>query len=67
MNNTIITIDAMVTQKNIINKIVKGGIYYVLSLKKNHPTFYAYVEDFFEDKVNNDSITSTISDIDCNQ
>ena len=65
LKNTIITIDAMGTQKNIINKIVKGEGYYVLSLKKNHPTLYSDVEDFFEDKINIDSITSTITDIDC--
>ncbi len=49
----IITIDAIGTQKNIINKIVKGKGYYVLSLKKN-PTLYSDVEDFFEDKINYD-------------
>ena len=54
LRNSIITIDAIGTQKNIINKIVKGEGYYVLSLKKNHPTLYSDVEDFFEDKINYD-------------
>lgn len=65
LRNSIITIDAIGTQKNIINKIVKGEGYYVLSLKKNHPTLYSDVEDFFEDKTNCDLISSTSTDIDC--
>ena len=34
LRNSIITIDAIGTQRHIINKIVNGGGYYVLSLKK---------------------------------
>lgn len=44
---TIITMDAMGTQKGIANLIREKQAHYVLALKENHKRFYRYVEDKF--------------------
>jgi predicted transposase YbfD/YdcC len=43
----VITIDAMGTQKGIVNLIKMRGADYVLALKKNHKAFYRAVEKLF--------------------
>lgn len=43
----VVTIDAMGTQKAIAKQIIEGGGDYVLALKKNHPEFFAAVEESF--------------------
>lgn len=49
LQGSIITIDAMGTQKAIAKKIVKDKeADYVLSLKKNHENLYQDVEDYFK-------------------
>ena len=47
LNGSIVTIDAMGTQTEIARLIVAGGADYVLSLKGNHPTLHAQVQDWF--------------------
>ena len=47
LSGSIITIDAMGTQTEIASLIVAGGADYVLSLKGNHPTLHAQVQDWF--------------------
>src|SRR5262249_21240230 len=44
---TIITIDAMGTQKGIANLIRKKQAHYVLGLKKNHKRFYKKVDRLY--------------------
>lgn len=48
VKDNIITIDAMGTQKDIVEKIIFKKGDYVLALKENHPTLYADVKDYFE-------------------
>lgn len=48
ISGCIITIDAMGTQTAIAQKIIDKGGDYVLSLKANHPTLYAQVQEWFE-------------------
>lgn len=50
VKGSIITIDAIGTQKEIVNKISEKKGYYLLALKKNHKTFYEDVQLYFEDK-----------------
>jgi len=45
----IVTIDAMGTQKEIAEKIIKKKGDYVLALKGNHPLLYEEVEEFFKE------------------
>lgn len=45
----IVTIDAMGTQKDIAEKIIKKKGDYVLALKGNHPLLYQEVEEFFKE------------------
>jgi predicted transposase YbfD/YdcC len=47
LTKTIITIDAMGTQKGIANLIRKKQSHYVLALKKNHKRFYRKVDRLF--------------------
>lgn len=46
--DSIVTIDAMGTQKKIAAKIKKQKSDYILSLKANHPTLFKEVSDWFE-------------------
>ena len=49
LKGSIVTIDAMGTQKNIAKKIIKEReADYVLALKKNHENLYKDVEDYFQ-------------------
>ena len=48
IKNTIVTIDAMGTQKKIVSTIVKNGGDYVLAVKGNQPTLEAEIIDYFE-------------------
>ena len=52
LNGSIVTIDAMGTQKTIVKTIEEAGASYVLCLKKNHPKFHGNVEEFMEDSRN---------------
>ena len=52
LNNCILTADAINTQKNTVEAIIKAKGDYVLALKKNQKRFYEDVKDYFEDKVN---------------
>lgn len=49
ISGKIITADAMHCQRETVEKIVKSSGEYVLSLKKNQPSFYADVEEHFEE------------------
>ena len=48
ISGCIITIYAMGTQTAIAQTIIDKGGEYVLSLKANHPTLYAQVQEWFE-------------------
>ena len=48
ISGAIVTIDAMGTQTEIVRQIQEKKADYVLSLKKNHPTLYAQVEEQFK-------------------
>ena len=52
LNNCILTADALNTQKDTVEAIIKAKGNYVLALKKNQKRFYEDVKDYFEDKVN---------------
>ena len=47
IKNTVITIDAIGTQKEIARKIRDKEADYILALKKNHPTLYREVQEVF--------------------
>lgn len=51
IKGTVITIDAMGTQKNIAEKIVDKGGHYILALKGNHLTLNDEVENFFDQAI----------------
>ena len=56
LEGAIITIDAMGTQKAIVQQIQNSGADYILTLKANHPTLAQDANDWFEkhkDKVEN--------------
>lgn len=48
ITGTIITMDAMGTQKGIANLIREKNAHYILALKKNHKRFYRKIESTFE-------------------
>lgn len=48
IKGSVITVDAMGTQREIAQKIVNRGGDYVMALKKNHPDKYADVSLFFQ-------------------
>jgi predicted transposase YbfD/YdcC len=50
LKNTIITIDAMETQKNIAAKILDNKVDYCLAVKENHQYLYEYIKDYLCDK-----------------
>ena len=54
VKDAIITIDAMGTQKKIVEKIIEKEADYVLALKGNQGTFSKEVKEYFEDAVSND-------------
>ena len=51
IENTIVTIDAMGTQKKIAQKIVDLKADYILSLKKNHKNLYEDISYYFEEEL----------------
>lgn len=54
LKKSIITIDAMGTQKKIAQQIVDGKGNYILALKANHEKTHAAVINYVEDYINND-------------
>jgi predicted transposase YbfD/YdcC len=54
IRGTIITIDAMGTQKAIAQQIIDGKADYVLALKGNHETSHEAVRDYFTAQLDND-------------
>jgi predicted transposase YbfD/YdcC len=50
LEGSIVTIDAMGTQKKIAAKIVEKKADYILALKENHETFYQEVQTLFADQ-----------------
>ena len=49
LDNCILTADALNTQKDTVEAIIKAKGDYVLALKKNQKQFYEDVKDYFED------------------
>ena len=49
LSGSIVTLDAMGTQREIARQIIDQGGDYVLALKSNHPTLYEDVRTFFEE------------------
>jgi predicted transposase YbfD/YdcC len=54
LTGSIVTIDAMGTQKAIAAQIVDGGGDYVLALKRNHETLHDAALDYMIDQMEND-------------
>lgn len=54
IEKSIVTIDAMGTQKKIAEKIIKKKGNYVLALKGNHGLFHKEVEEYMQDAIKND-------------
>ena len=52
LQGTVVTGDALLTQKELVNQIQTSGGDYLLSLKGNHETAYKEVESFFEQALN---------------
>lgn len=51
LEDSLVTIDAIGTQKDIVRQIQNQGGDYVLALKSNHPRLYGDVKAFFADAV----------------
>lgn len=54
LKNTLITIDAMGCQKDIVEQIVDGGGACVIAVKDNQPTLKAAIETFFNEHLERD-------------
>jgi predicted transposase YbfD/YdcC len=54
IKGTIITIDAMGTQKAIAEQIIDGGADFVLALKRNQETLHQAVIDYVDQQLDND-------------
>jgi len=54
LENTIVTIDAMGTQKKIAETIIENKADYILALKKNQETLHDNVELFFDSIIKNE-------------
>jgi len=54
LKNSIITIDAMGTQKKIAQQIIDGKGNYILALKANHEKTHATVINYVDEQINND-------------
>ena len=54
IKGTIITIDAMGTQKAIAEQIIDSGADYVLALKGNQETLHQAVIDYIDEQITND-------------
>jgi predicted transposase YbfD/YdcC len=62
LKGALVTIDAMGTQIEIAEKILKRGGDYCLALKENRPVLYADVERFFADPVKEKVSADTTTD-----
>jgi len=51
LNDTIVTWDALNTQKETVNTVINGKGDYVGALKGNHGNLYSDVKDYFDDEV----------------
>jgi len=51
VNNSVVTIDAIGTQKNIADQIIAAGGDYMLALKANHKNAFNQVNEYFSNKV----------------
>ena len=51
LNGSIVTIDALGCQRSIVKSIVSQEGDYVITLKKNHPSLYARVEELFKQAI----------------
>jgi len=51
VNNSVVTIDAIGTQKSIASQIIEAGGDYMLSLKANHKNAYNQVNEYFFNNV----------------
>jgi len=51
LENTIVTIDAMGCQKEIVTQIVDGGGDGVIAVKGNQPKLYAAIKTFFDEQI----------------
>jgi len=62
VKDRIVTIDAIGTQKTIVEKIIKDKGDYVIAVKENQPNLYRDIELYFEDKehLDNSSYYKTI-------
>lgn len=54
LEDTIITIDAMGCQKDILQSIVDGGGDFVIAVKDNQPTLREFVAEFFQTQIERD-------------
>ena len=54
LSNTIITIDAMGCQKDIVDQIVDGGGNCVITVKDNQPKLKEGIAEFFSEQIQND-------------
>jgi predicted transposase YbfD/YdcC len=54
LSDTIITIDAMGCQKDIVEQIVDGGGDAIIAVKDNQPKLSAAIESFFHEQIAND-------------
>lgn len=50
LKNTIVTVDALNTQKNTVKVVIQGQGDYVFALKENQKNFYREIKLYFEDK-----------------
>ncbi len=50
LKNTIVTVDALNTQKNTVKAVIEGKGNYVFALKENQKNFYKDIKLYFEDK-----------------
>lgn len=63
LQGSIVTIDAMGTQKKIAQQIIDGGGNYILALKGNHSKLHEEVAEFFQE--GNYNLCSQAEDVDC--
>lgn len=63
LRGSIVTIDAMGTQKKIAKQIIAGGGDYILALKGNHSTLHEEVAEFLQPE--NYNLCAQAEDVDC--
>lgn len=62
LEGCVVTIDSMGCQKKIVEKIMKKGADYLISLKGNQETLHQEVEGYFEDKINEGELDKAAND-----